>query len=167
MRSDPGGGIYMWGFDDHQGEVIWYVGKAISSKGIYRRLCKHYLDVMSGQYQIPHGFLNQGFNDPECSKSGWRIERDSDTAEVLKDWTRMKRIFKAGHLFANSAFARVAFLQCADDVLKAIERQAIISLDPEINKQRGDGAAIIIEMQESAEDGGWLEKWRRRRSLTE
>ena len=49
-RNEHGGGLYLWGFDGYDGEVVWYVGKATTGKGVPKRLRKHYLDVMSGQY---------------------------------------------------------------------------------------------------------------------
>jgi hypothetical protein len=66
MQYEQYSGIYLWGFDSPKGEVIWYVGK--SKKGVHSRLAKHYLDIMSGQYQIPTGFLNDGFKGDECAK---------------------------------------------------------------------------------------------------
>lgn len=84
MHSGPdGGGIYMWGFDHGEKEVIWYVGKATVGKGIYRRLTKHYLDIMSGQYQIPNLFIDPLANQP--SESGWQIKyRDKDISALRK-----------------------------------------------------------------------------------
>lgn len=164
--NQGGGGLYLWGFDSHEGEVIWYVGKATTAKGVYRRLRKHYLDIMSGQYQIPHGFLNGKFESRRCSQSGWRIKaEDSEQAEVLRDWLQMERIFRAGHSFANKAFARVAHLDVDDTALKALERLAIQQLDPVINKQRGKSlTGDSIEIAEHDGDTGWLQRWTQKRA---
>jgi hypothetical protein len=169
VRDEPGGGLYLWGFDDRRGEVIWYVGKATTGKGVYRRLRKHYLDIMSGQYQIPHGFLNGRFETPACSTSGWRIQfGNREQATVLADWSKMQRIFRAGHEFAHCAFARVAIINTDSPTLKALERLVIHQLTPVINKQRAQAVpSHAIEMSENPSDIGWLTQWAQSRDAAD
>jgi hypothetical protein len=161
LRQERGGGIYMWGFKNRGDEVVWYVGKATTRKGVYARLRKHYLDIMSGQYQIPNGYLTGSFVDAKCSESGWKIEYgSSETAATLNDWDRMERIFRAGHRFANEAFARVALLNTSDNEIKNIERQAIHSLRPTVNKQRPEPVSPVkVTFKEAANEVGWAECW--------
>jgi len=159
------GGIYLWGFDGFSSEVIWYVGKATARKGLYSRLRKHYLDIMSGQYQIPTGFLNNGlFQTDECSMSGWQMKAgNAKCAGILKDWEQMEKIFRAGHAFANKAFARVAELELTDAELAAAERAAIQQINPMINKHRSmDGVINGIDFLESSCEEGWIEQWQKK-----
>jgi hypothetical protein len=153
-------GIYLWGFDSPQGEVIWYVGKA--KKGVYRRLTEHYLNIMSGQYQIPIGFLNGQFVEPNCTKSGWWLRRgDEIHASRLQDWSTMKVTHEAGHRFANAAFARTAFSKDGN-ILKDMERSAIFELEPAINKQAKRSDEIFIHLENQIELG-WIKRWKKSR----
>jgi hypothetical protein len=163
--GEPRGGIYLWGFNNGKHDVIWYVGKAATSKGVYPRLRKHYLDIMSGQYQIPRGFLNGKFETVECSQSGWQIDAgDTDMAKILQSWGAMERIYKAGHAFANEAFARVALADLSKDDLGNVERAAISQLSPVINKQRGAPRAnFFVRFDEDHTDPGWVERWQQSR----
>jgi hypothetical protein len=163
MLGGGGAGIYVWGFEDHKGEVVWYVGKSTKKKGIYSRLRKHYLDIMSGQYQIPRGFLNKGvFETDECSGPAWELEhRNPAIAATLKDWTKMEAVFRAGHLFANSAFARVALVDLPDTDLADVERSVIHLLNPVINNQRRR-SETDVEMIPNQAESNWMDHWRRR-----
>lgn len=156
----------MWGFKNRATEIIWYVGKATPGKGVYARLRKHYLDIMSGQYEIPFGYLNGSFIDEGCSRSGWKIKyANAEIAAVLNNWSQMERIFRAGHSFANEAFARVAFLKVSDIQLKIIEQQAINSLQPVVNKRRSTPlSSVVVAYKEADEDEGWMEHWQQHKS---
>jgi hypothetical protein len=137
-----------------------------AKKGVYARLAKHYLDIMSGQYQIPRGFLNGQFVSPECTKSGWWVKRGNEVhAGDLQDPLRMKSIHEAGHKFAHQAFARIAISVENNETLKDMERYVISELEPAINLQSGNakGDYLIIE---STEELGWVKRWKDARLRT-
>jgi hypothetical protein len=159
-------GLYLWGFDDHDGkEVIWYVGMA--HKGLYTRLRQHYLDVMGCKDQIPIGFLNGEFNSRACSESGWKIRhRDAAQAAILEDWAQMERVFRGGHRFANNAFVRVAVLDVDKDKLSELEKWAIGTLRPKINSRgaKPNPSDSVIEVIAHEDEHDWVEDWLQRRA---
>ena len=131
-------GIYLWGFKNRDREVLWYVGKATARTGVYRRLRQHFLNAMSGQYQIPQGFLNGEFVSDECSKSGWSMTTTKGAVrERLASWDSTLPILKAAHSFANSCFARFAEFGGDAKQLSQVESAVIRDLKPLINKRRG------------------------------
>jgi hypothetical protein len=157
--AEVGGGIYAWGYHDGEEEMIWYVGKAVASKGIMRRLRKHYLDIMGGQYQIPAHFLRKAKIEPLCGRPGWEMTYDEQTADILREWSKIEPILRAGHDFAHSAIARYASLECSKEELKQIELQVISQINPVVNIQRGKGGTNCLQMSEDPTDMGWIAKW--------
>src|SRR5688500_9723615 len=118
------GGIYMWGYDANDKEIIWYVGSATKFR---TRLRFHYMSLMSCRYQLPKGFLNGDFKELADAASGWACDLNNPLViDRLRDWEHMQKVYKAGHTFANQAFARVAQLGGkSEPELRAIESAVI------------------------------------------
>jgi hypothetical protein len=154
------GGIYMWGYDANETEVIWYVGSATKLRA---RLRQHYLYLMSCQYQIPKGFLNGSFKELADIASGWACDLNNQLIiERLRDWNQMHDIYKGAHEFANQAFSRIAPINGkTESELRAIESAVIYDLQPIIN-HRHKAAPNHIQVTHvlSAVDSDWLQRWR-------
>jgi hypothetical protein len=154
------GGVYMWGYDANDEEIIWYVGSATKFR---TRLRQHYLYLMSCQYQIPRGFLNGSFKEPADVASGWACDlHKPQVIERLQDWNQMHDVYRGAHAFANQAFARIAQISGkTDSELRAIESAVIYDLQPIIN-HRHKAAPNHIQVAHvlSPEDPDWLQNWR-------
>lgn len=74
------GGVYMWGYDANDEEIIWYVG---SANRFRTRLRQHYLSLMSCQYQIPKGFLKGIFKEPVINHRHKAVPNHIQVAHVL------------------------------------------------------------------------------------
>lgn len=159
-KTKGDGGVYMWGFNNEEVDVVWYIGKSTRGKGVNTRLRDHYLNVMGGRYQIPYHFLDETFTEEISTGSGWKLEyKNSEIAKQLSDWEHMKGVYRAGHTFAHKAFARVID-GVPDDELVNVEQQAILKLRPAINKQRSRPVSQRkYRFKESAGDTNWIQAW--------
>lgn len=157
---DRVGGLYLWGFDASGREIVWYVGKTSNLK---KRLIEHYFSLMSGQYQIPKGFLKGSFDELADVTSGWACDRwDPRVLDRLKDWVQMHDVFKGGHAFAHQAFARVAPMAgSSKDELGAAEHAAIYDLQPVVIKQcKSTPNQARVTHVVSPDEPDWLQGWR-------
>jgi len=153
------GGVYMWGYDANDKEIIWYVGSAAKFR---TRLRFHYMSLMSCQYQLPKGFLNGDFKELADVASGWACDLNSQLVlDRLRDWGHMQKVYKAGHTFANQAFARVAQIGGkSEPELRAIESAVIYDLQPLINhRHKAAPNHIRVTHVLSPTDDDWLRSW--------
>jgi hypothetical protein len=154
------GGIYMWGYDANDKEIIWYVGSATKLRA---RLREHYLKLMSCQYQLPKGFLNRNFRELADIASGWACDLNNPhVLERLRDWEYMQNVHRAAHIFANHAFARIAQINGASDSeLRAIESAVIYDLQPVINhRHKSSPNHVRVTHVPSPAEHSWPQSWR-------
>lgn len=154
------GGIYLWGYDANDKEIIWYVGSATKFR---TRLREHYLKLMSCQYQLPKGFLNESFRELADIASGWACDLNNPLVlERLRDWEYMYNVHRAAHTFANQAFARIAQITgVSDSELRAIENAVIYDLQPIINhRHKSSPNHIKVTHVLPPTEHSWLQSWR-------
>lgn len=154
------GGIYLWGYDANDTEIIWYVGSATNFR---TRLRQHYLLLMSCQYQLPKGFLNGSFKELADIASGWACDLNNPLVlERLRDWEHMEKVHRAAHTFANQAFARIAPIAGpSESELRVIESAVIYDLQPIINhRHKSSPNHVKITHVPSATEHDWLQSWR-------
>lgn len=153
-------GIYMWGFDANDLEIIWYVGESIDIRG---RLCTHHRHLRQGVNQIPKGFLNGSFQGLEDVASGWECNRkDPLVLDCLRNRQEMDKIKKAGDTFANQAFARFALIASkTKEELRAIEHAATYNLRPlVVKKYKSAPNHLEITNVPSPTEQDWQQGWR-------
>jgi hypothetical protein len=154
------GGVYMWGYDANDKEIIWYVGSATNFR---TRLRQHYLLLMSCQYQLPKGFLNGSFKELADVASGWACDLNNPLVlERLRDWEHMQYVHRAAHAFANQAFARIARIGSASESeLRAIEFAVIYDLQPIINhRHKSSPNHVRVTHVPPPTEHDWLQGWR-------
>lgn len=154
------GGVYMWGYDANDKEIIWYVGSATKFRS---RLREHYLKLMSCQYQLPKGFLHGSFSELADVASGWACDLNNPLVlERLRDWEHMQNVHRAAHAFANQAFARIAQISGASGSgLRAIESAVIYDLQPIINhRHKWSPNHVQVTHVLSPAEHDWLQSWR-------
>jgi hypothetical protein len=157
-------GIYLWGFDAFEKEIIWYIGKGV----LRSRLCAHIKWLETAHNQIPKGFLNGNFKSLADVASGWKRDpKDPRVLECLRDKECMSNKIKAGHAFASQAFARIAPVSDkAEKELYEVESAVIYELQPFINQRNKKTSNYFKVFHEpSPVEHSWLQDWDATRKL--
>lgn len=152
-------GIFMWGFDALDREILWYVGKSVN---IRSQLRAHHGYLERGENQIPKGFLKGRFETLADVASDWKRDpNDPRMVEQLRDPNRMGEILRAGRDFANSAYARIARLGGKSETeLEAIKKAVIYDLQPFINKRsKSTSHTLRVKHVLAVTESDWLEGW--------